>query len=88
MNINGGAKATLDSTSSQVLILPILDEIKNLLEDNSELFKESQEGYKILNDYIDELEKESELPWVTLSFNKKLKSSFYLKYQQERIILY
>ncbi|HCY1048051.1 TPA: hypothetical protein O0759_000851 [Staphylococcus aureus] len=80
MNINGGAKATLDSTSSQVLILPILDEIKNLLEDNSELFKESQEGYKILNDYIDELEKESELPWVTLSF--------YLKYQQERIILY
>ena len=68
MNINGGAKATLDSTSSQVLILPILDEIKNLLEDNSELFKESQEGYKILNDYIDELEKESELPWVTLSF--------------------
>lgn len=57
MNINGGAKATLDSTSSQVLILPILDEIKNLLEDNSELFKESQEGYKILNDYIDNWKK-------------------------------
>ncbi|HHW6057493.1 TPA: hypothetical protein ACU2J5_001297, partial [Staphylococcus aureus] len=76
MNINGGAKATLDSTSSQVLILPILDEIKNLLEDNSELFKESQEGYKILNDYIDELEKESELPWVTLSFNKKTQVKF------------
>lgn len=76
MNINGGAKATLDSTSSQVLILPILDEIKNLLEDHSELFKESQEGYKILNDYIDELEKESELPWVTLSFNKKTQVKF------------
>lgn len=78
MNINGGAKATLDSTSSQVLILPILDEIKNLLEDNSELFKESQEGYKILNDYIDELEKESELPWVTLSFNKKNSSQVFI----------
>lgn len=76
MNINGGAKATLDSTGSQVIILPILDEIKNLLEDNNDLFKESEKGYNLIKNYIDELEEESELPWVTLSFNKKTQVKF------------
>ena len=39
MNINSGAKATLDSSSSKDIILPILGEIKNLLEENVELFQ-------------------------------------------------
>ena len=84
MNINGGAKATLDSTSSQVLILPILDEIKNLLEDNIDLFEESKKGYNLIKNYIDELEEESDLPWVTLSFNKKAQVKFLFELSTRR----
>lgn len=76
MNINSGAKATLDSASSQIVILPILDEIKNLLIENEELFENAKKGYTVITDYIKELEEESELPWVTLSFNRKIQVKF------------
>lgn len=76
MNINSGAKATLDSSSSQDIILPILGEIKILLEENAELFKQCNEGYDLLKNYIEELEQESDLPWVTLRFNNKIQVKF------------
>ncbi|MDW4192784.1 hypothetical protein [Staphylococcus saprophyticus] len=76
MNINSGAKATLDSASSQIVILPILDEIKNLMIENEALFENAKEGYNLITDYIQELEEESELPWVTLSFNRKIQVKF------------
>lgn len=71
MNINTGSKATLDAAASNNIVLPILDEIKYLLRDNEELFKNSQEGYKLLSDYITDLEEESDLPWVTLKYLPK-----------------
>ena len=71
MNINTGSKATLDAAASNNIVLPILDEIKYLLRDNEELFKNSQEGYKLLSDYITDLEEESDLPWITLKYLPK-----------------
>lgn len=76
MNTNSGAKATLDSSSSKDIILPILGEIKNLLEENVELFEQCNEGYDLLKNYIEELEQESDLPWVTLRFNNKIQVKF------------
>ncbi|MEN3822207.1 hypothetical protein V8V48_05380 [Staphylococcus xylosus] len=76
MNINSGAKATLDSSSSKDIILPILGEIKNLLEENVELFQQCNEGYDLLKNYVEELEQESDLPWVTLRFNNKIQVKF------------
>lgn len=72
MNTNNGAKATLDSASSTTIILPILGEIKELLENNKNLFSNSSEGFALLEEYISELESESDLPWVTLK--NKVKS--------------
>ena len=71
MNINTGSKATLDSAASNNIVLPILDEIKYLLRDNEGLFEDSQEGYKLLSEYINDLEEESDLPWVTLKYIPK-----------------
>ena len=71
MNINTGSKATLDSAASNNIVLPILDEIKYLLRDNEKLFEHSQEGYKLLSEYINDLEEESDLPWVTLKYIPK-----------------
>ena len=76
MNINSGGKATLDSSSSKDIILPILGEIKNLLEENVELFQQCNEGYDLLKNYVEELEQESDLPWVTLRFNNKIQVKF------------
>lgn len=66
MNTTKGARATLESASSTTIILPILGEIKELIETNKSLFDNSKEGLQILNDYITELEEESDLPWVSL----------------------
>lgn len=71
MNTNNGAKATLDSASSTTIILPILGEIKELLENNKNLFSNANEGYSLLEEYITELENESDLPWVTLKNKDK-----------------
>ncbi|WP_086428902.1 hypothetical protein [Staphylococcus cornubiensis] len=66
MNTTKGARATLETASSTTIILPILGEIKEIIESNKNLFENSQEGLKILTDYITELEEESDLPWVSL----------------------
>ncbi|MGL3936676.1 hypothetical protein [Staphylococcus aureus] len=74
MNTNNGAKATLDSASSTTIILPILGELKELIATNKNLFKNSEEGLEKINDFIIELEEESDLPWVSL-INKTKKIS-------------
>ncbi|WP_353419556.1 hypothetical protein PYH66_01445 [Staphylococcus delphini] len=66
MNTTKGARATLETASSTTIILPILGEIKEIIASNKHLFESSQEGLKILTDYIIELEEESDLPWVSL----------------------
>lgn len=74
MNTNNGARATLDSASSTTIILPILGELKELIESNVDLFTNSQEGLAKINEFIQDLEEDSDLPWVSL-INKTMKIS-------------
>lgn len=74
MLLSSGSQAILDSNDAEVIILPILGELKKLIEDNEQLFSTSQEVKVLLEDFISETEAMADLPWVTFTWDNKIKS--------------
>lgn len=74
MILSSGAEATLDSNNTEEIILPILGELKQLIEENVNLFEKSPEIKAILSDFIQDTELMSDCPWVALTWNHKIKS--------------
>lgn len=74
MLIDGGAQATLDSGNSNELLLPILGELKNLINDNLEMFDSSPDVKGLLEGFIQDIVEESELPWINITWDHIIKS--------------
>ncbi|MGF2130428.1 hypothetical protein [Lactococcus lactis] len=92
MILNSGAEATLDSNNTEEIILPILGELKILIERNSELFDKSPEIKELIDDFIQDTEVLSYLPWIALTWNnivksKRMKVKFILDSSNEYTLL-
>jgi hypothetical protein len=77
MNLITGSKVVLDTGVDEVVILPILGELKLLMNENEELFKsnkETMEIYEKLKNFIFETEETSDLPWISLRWRHETKS--------------
>ena len=74
MILGTGSQATLDSADSETIILPILGELKQLIEDNDDLFSQATDIKILLENFITETEEEADLPWITFVWDNRVKS--------------
>lgn len=77
MNLITGSKVVLDTGVDDVVILPLLGELKLFINENEELFKsnkETMEIYEKLTNFIFETEETSNLPWISLRWRHETKS--------------
>lgn len=77
MLLSSGSQAILDSNDAETIILPILGELKQLIELNEELFSKSNDTLAIqalLEEFISDTELKSDLPWITFTWDNKIKS--------------
>lgn len=74
MVLSSGSQAILDSNDAETIILPILGELRKLIEDNEELFSEALDVKILLEGFIQDTETMSDLPWVTFTWDNKIKS--------------
>ncbi len=69
MLLRSGAAATLVSSETDSVILPILGELKQLMKENDEMFSSSPEIKDLLETFVKDTEVWAEFPWVTLIWN-------------------
>jgi len=74
MILSSGAEATLDSNNTEEIILPILGELKQLIEENTDVFDNSPEIKELLSEFIQDTEALSDFPWVALTWDHVTKS--------------
>lgn len=78
MQLASGGEATLNSSNeSNETILPILGELSSILSNNDILFNKNEDTIKIkelINDFIDDTNVTSELPWVSLRWSHDIKT--------------
>lgn len=77
MNMKSGSKAILDTGVNDMPILPLLGELKELMQANEDLFKANPETIAIeeqLTNFIFETEETSDLPWISLRWRHHTKS--------------
>lgn len=74
MVLSSGSQAILDSNDAETIILPILGELRNLIDDNEELFSKSLDVKILLEEFIRDTETMSDLPWITFTWDDKIKS--------------
>lgn len=74
LDMHTGSTATLDSGQAQDINLPILGELKSLIEINHDTFDDTHPFYKVLEDFIQTMDEESDLPWMSLNWTNDIKS--------------
>ena len=77
MNMKSGSKAVLDTGVNDSPVLPLLGELKELIDTNDDLFKANEQTLAIeekLTYFIKETEETSDLPWISLRWNHQTKS--------------
>lgn len=90
-----GSKVVLDSGRNDSTVLPLLGDLKQIINENEQLFTsctKSEQILKLLNDFIDEIEESSDSPWISLRWNnevknKALKVKFSFNYKEKNIDL-
>ncbi|MGX7047174.1 hypothetical protein ACWN83_09135 [Pseudolactococcus plantarum] len=74
MVLDTGSQAVLDSSESENIVLPILGDLKKIMEVNNELFSKSPKIKQLLDSFISDTELTSHLPWITFIWDDKIKS--------------
>lgn len=74
MILSTGGQATLDSSISKDIVLPIIGELKALLDENEAILNKCSEVRKLLLDFIETTEAEADIPWSTFIWEAKTKS--------------
>lgn len=72
MNMDNGSRAKLDIGHSTETTLPLIGELKQLLDVHADKFAASPELKQIFEDFIIEKEEHSEFPWITLRWSKQV----------------
>ncbi|MDQ0186940.1 hypothetical protein ACFOST_17850 [Cytobacillus kochii] len=74
MSLRTGGKATLEVGGNTDNLLPILGELKELMNRNKILFEESKEIKDLLEDFISDTEETADLPWIALRWTNQIKA--------------
>lgn len=72
MSSRTGGEATLKVNKDYVL--PILGELKQLMIDNQDIFDKASDAKSLLEDFIEDIEETSDLPWISLCWKNKHKT--------------
>jgi len=73
MSLRQGGKATLEVGNNREYILPLLGELKELIKEHEEEFNKSPKIKGILEEFIEDTEKTSNLPWISLCWKNEVK---------------
>ncbi|EJN0118353.1 TPA: hypothetical protein OZE58_001752 [Staphylococcus aureus] len=74
MELKAGSNAVLDAGISEDIVLPILGDLKILINENEDKFPPTHPFYNILMTFIEDTEEESTYPWVQLIWLNKVKA--------------
>jgi hypothetical protein len=77
MDLATGSKAVLDTGINDDFVLPLLGELKLLIDDNTVLFEsndKTKEIKKLIENFIYETEESASLPWISLTWTNEVKS--------------
>ena len=74
MSLKTGGKATLEVGGNADNLLPILGELKELMNRNKILFNKNNEIKELLEDFINDTEEMAYLPWIALRWTNEVKA--------------
>ena len=78
MELNSGAAAELTASGEKDSILPFIGEIRELIDDNEDLFNESDNIKQLLLQYLKEKEETASYPYIYVKWIKPVVSKSYI----------
>lgn len=78
MELNSGASAELTTSASVDYVLPFIGELRELIEENSEIFDSAIEAKKLLLKYLEDMETTAEYPYIYIKWVKPVESQSYV----------
>jgi hypothetical protein len=78
MQMDTGAAAELTASEASDYMLPFIGEIRELIEENEELFNQSEEIKKLLEEYLNDKEVTASYPYIYVKWVKPVESQSYV----------
>ena len=78
MEMKSGASAELTASENGDYMLPFLGEIRELIDENEELFSEADEVKQLLLQYLNEKEATASYPYIYVKWVKPVESQSYI----------
>ena len=78
MELSTGGSAELTSSESADYVLPFIGEIRELIDENEDLFNEADEIKQILLQYINDKEATASYPYIYVKWVKPVESQSYI----------
>lgn len=78
MEMSSGGSAELTASESRDYVLPFVGEIRELIDENSELFNEAEEVKQLLLQYLSDKEATASYPYIYIKWLKPVESQSYI----------
>lgn len=78
MEMSSGGSAELTASESRDYVLPFVGEIRELIDENSELFDEAEEVKQLLLQYLSDKEATASYPYIYIKWIKPVESQSYI----------
>ena len=78
MELDSGGAAELTASDERDYVLPFVGEIRELIEENQELFGQSEEVKKLLLQYLEDKEATASYPYLYIKFKKPVVTQSYV----------
>ncbi|MBP2058098.1 hypothetical protein J2Z60_001275 [Lactobacillus colini] len=78
MELSSGGSAELTAAKDQDYLLPFIDEIRELINENDQLFKGALEVKNLIEQYLDDKEATANYPYIYVSWGNAVASQSYI----------
>lgn len=78
MNMSSGGAAELTASESEDYVLPFIGELRELIDENEELFNQSEEIKELLTQYLDDKEATASYPYIYIKCIKAVETESYI----------
>ena len=78
MNMSSGGAAELTASQSEDYVLPFIGELRELIDENEELFNQSEEIKELLTQYLDDKEATASYPYIYIKRVKAVETESYV----------
>ena len=78
MELSSGGSAELTASEERDLVMPFIGEIRELIDENEELFSRSAEISELLLNYLNEKEKTANYPYIYIKRVKPVETDSYV----------